>query len=177
MKMRIGLIACFMLVTTTAACGSGGGAADKVASLSSPPPPSSQAGSGDSFQAYAKCMRDHGVDMPDAQSAPVGNGGTEPPGTGGTAGGPGAGSPGAFQAANAACSTLLGPGGPPPKPDAARLDKIRQQAKCMRDHGIDMKDPDPGTGLAGIPMAQPGVDSSKLAAAIKACGLDGNDGK
>jgi hypothetical protein len=43
-------------------------------------------------------------------------------------------------------------------------------AKCMRDHGIDMPDPDP-TGKGATRLGGPGDDPKKFEAAAKACGL------
>jgi hypothetical protein len=55
-------------------------------------------------------------------------------------------------------------------PSAEELDKMRQQAKCMREHGIDMPDPDP-TGKGGVSLGGPADDPAKFEAAAKACGM------
>lgn len=93
---------------------------------------------------YVKCMRDHGIDMPDPEPGPKGL--TIP-----EASGPPKGAPG-FEAnleklgvAQQACEGLAPPGwfsdGPQSKED---LENGLKFAKCMRDHGFDY--PDPGTG-------------------------------
>jgi hypothetical protein len=47
------------------------------------------------------------------------------------------------------------------------LEKVRQYARCMREHGIDMPDPGPDGSLTG--GAVTGDDGAKLDAADKAC--------
>ena len=41
-------------------------------------------------------------------------------------------------------------------------------AQCMREHGIDMEDPEPGSGGFGIDIG-PGSDKAKVDAAMEAC--------
>ncbi|QWF81710.1 hypothetical protein [Amycolatopsis sp. CA-230715] len=167
--MRVRLMAGVWLagaVVALAGCSNDDGG-DKVASVSSPP----AAGQGDQNagnqggtdedkrRAFAKCMREHGVDMPDPQ--PGGQGQTlkiE------------AGDEGKMKAADDACRKLLPNGGEMKKPDAKELDEMRKQAKCMREHGVDMPDPDPekpGMRVAG----KAGDDPAKMEAAAKACGM------
>jgi len=75
------------------------------------------------------------------------------------------------KAADEACKHLLPNGGVPPKLDAAQLDKLRQQATCMREHGVNMPDPDPNN--PGIKIEGSG-DPEKDKAASEACmGKDG----
>ena len=159
--------ATFALVS---ACGNGGGG-NKVASLSDPAKPSDQQqasdkGSGDDEQKmrdFTKCMRDHGVDMPEPKSGPGGGVSIE------MNGGPG--DEAKMKAADEACKSLLPNGGVPPKLDAAQLDKMREQAKCMREHGVNMPDPDPNN--PGIKIEGSG-DPEKDKAAFEACmGGDG----
>jgi hypothetical protein len=100
--------------------------------------------------AFARCMREHGVDMPD----PVigANGGMTT-----TIGGPGSKQldPKVVQAANEACKALmpknLGPGGG--ELTAEQKDAMLDFAKCMRDHGVDMADPDFSGGGFSIQIA------------------------
>jgi hypothetical protein len=126
---------------------------------------------------WAKCMREHGVDVPD----PEVEGGRFTV----RAGGPGRrldrvdGKK--FQAAQKACGTPFGKSGPPPLSDEERA-KLQETmlsfAKCMREHGVDMPDPqfsDTGGGMifrAGPGPGQGSVnpDSSKFREAEKACG-------
>jgi hypothetical protein len=120
---------------------------------------------------YARCMRDHGVDMPDPD----------------TSGGPGIvkfGGPNAssldmtkFQDADKACHDILGSAAPQ-KPTPAQQQQMQDQAlafsRCMRKHGIDMPDPTFGAD-GGMTMkidSGSGIDPSdpKFTAAQQACG-------
>jgi hypothetical protein len=83
---------------------------------------------------FAKCMREHGIDMPDPERD---NGGIKwQPFT--------AGSRAAMQAAQKACQKYRQAGGGR-APSAAEQAKIKNAmlayAKCMRDHGIAVPDP------------------------------------
>jgi hypothetical protein len=115
----------------------------------------------DKMRDFAKCMREHGVDMPD----PKPDGG----GMAVTLGGDGTDRT-KLDAAQNACKHLMPNGGEMKPPSAEELDKMRRDAKCMRDHGIDMPDPDP-SGKGATRMGGPGDDPSKFEAAAKACGL------
>lgn len=91
---------------------------------------------------FAKCMREHGIDMPDPETAPGGGftqrievdkDGAEK-----------------MRAAQEACDQFLDQaGGPRREMDPGQLDKLVEFAQCMREHGVDM--PDPATdGKGGI---------------------------
>jgi hypothetical protein len=93
---------------------------------------------------FARCMRQHGLDMPDPkvdaqgrvqiQIGP-GGGGNRPP------------DPKKLQAAQQACGNLLSDGGEGPgQMDPKARDAMVAYAKCMRQQGIDMPDPT-GDGL------------------------------
>jgi hypothetical protein len=110
-------------------------------------------------------MRDHGVDMPD----PDPNGPLTVKGN-----------PGDQQAqmqAQEACKSFMPGGGTPPKLSPADVAKLAKYAKCMRQHGIDMPDPNaqgqvlqtsgPDGGQAGT-MGM-GPDNPQWAKADKAC--------
>jgi hypothetical protein len=88
-----------------------------------------------SVRDFARCMREHGQNVPD----PDPNSGnltlTQPPGA-----------PAAWNAARQACQHFLPDNGAPAAPDPGELEALRRYAACMRDHGIEMTDPDPGTG-------------------------------
>lgn len=113
---------------------------------------------------FAQCMRDHGVDVPDPD----------------TAGGPGgpvkitaSGPPEGMDAAMQACKDKLPNGGTPPSLDPQQQEQLRAYAQCMRDHGVDMPDPDPngrltitGSGGTGPKM---GPDDPTFKAADQAC--------
>jgi hypothetical protein len=128
--------------------------------------------------AWAQCMREHGVDVPDPE---VGEGGrlTIRPGTG----------PGrrlgdvdsdAFREAMQACGRPFGGSGPPAISDEQReelQETMLEFAKCMREHGVDMPDPDfSGEGGGGIFRFRGGgpgsanPDSEVFREAQEACG-------
>ena len=161
------VVAAFALVT---ACGAGDGGGNKVASLSDPATPSNQQQAGDGtggdeqkMREFTKCMREHGVDMPDPKTGPDGGTMIEVHGE--------PGDEDKVKAADEACKHLLPNGGQPPKLDAAQLDKMREQAKCLREHGVNVPDPDPNN--PGFTIQGSG-DQDKDKAAFEACmGKDG----
>jgi hypothetical protein len=95
---------------------------------------------------FAQCMREHGIDMPDPDTS----------GGGAVFVGPGSEDGEApdmeeFEAADEACRPLIeGVLGPPeemtPEEQAEMQDQMLAMAQCMRDHGIDMPDPEFGEG-------------------------------
>jgi hypothetical protein len=102
---------------------------------------------------FAECMRQHGVEVDDPQN-----------------GGPSAGSGGLrvnpstaanMQKAMQACQQYL-PGGVLPTPGASQMDAMRAYAKCMREHGVNMPDPDPNGGGAIVQSgsADDGTDTN-----------------
>jgi hypothetical protein len=164
--------ATFALVS---ACGSSP-AGNQVASLSEPAQPSDQqqANDGrsdeDKVRDFTKCMKEHGVDMPEPTGAPAPggstgggvhieiNGGDGPEGE-------------KIDAANEACRPLLPNGGKPPKLDAQQLDEMRKMAQCMREHGVNMPDPDPNNpGVMIDPDGADKVDPEVMKKAAEACG-------
>lgn len=153
-----------------AGCGAKGDEASKVASITTPSTTgtanadnSSGKSDDDKMREFAKCMREHGVDMPDPKPGPDGGS------LGITLGGDAA-EQGKMEAAQKACKQFLPNGGEFKPPSPEELDKMRQQAKCMREHGVDMPDPDP-TGKGATRMGSPGDDPAKFEAAAKACGM------
>ncbi len=138
-----------LLVTVLAACSSAGAAPSGVASLESQVPaadasasPSASLDPEDAPFAFAKCMREHGIDMPDPETAPGG-------GFSQRIGGDRV-DPEKMQAAQEACQDILEQAmGERRDLDPEELDKLVEFAQCMREHGVDM--PDPGTnGKGGI---------------------------
>jgi hypothetical protein len=119
---------------------------------------------------FAKCMRAHGVDMPDPE---VDDQGRIKVRIG--AGGPGkAGKrpdPKKLEAAQKACGSLIGGGDGDRQIDPAERDAMVAFAKCMREHGIDMPDPT-GNGLTvrrDKDGGGPDPDSKEFKAAEQAC--------
>ena len=94
---------------------------------------------------FSRCMREHGVDMPDPTF--TGHGIQIGPGPGGKS----AIRPddATFQAAQRACGKYLKNGlkQATPAQRAEMRDKAVRYAQCMRRHGIDMPDPDPNGGF------------------------------
>ncbi|WP_020670009.1 hypothetical protein [Amycolatopsis nigrescens] len=152
-------------------CAGGGQEENKVASVATGEqkeakgenqPADSGGSDEDKMRAFAKCMREHGIDMPDP----------EPGNKGAMRAVDAGGDQAKMEAANEACKKLLPNGGEPKKMDAAEVDRMRQTAKCMREHGIDMPDPDPN-GAATMRIGGEGTDKAKLDEAMKACGMNG----
>ena len=144
-----------LLLLSVVAC-SGGATPSGVASLVDPSasPDASPAASVDpeaAMLAFTDCMREHGIDI---EVAVVGEGGGGPvksttKGSADDRGAPGGFDKDAFAAAEKACRPLLpqgGVNGPGGEIDPEFQDKMLAFAKCMREHGIDMPDPQFGTG-------------------------------
>lgn len=124
---------------------------------------------------FARCMREHGVDMPDPE---VGEGGMVMIGPGGGGGAPTATAerpPAGFEDAHKACAHLLADmiqdGGAEPDPE--EQDRALKFARCMREHGVDIPDPDFSGGQGfSIQIGEGGMDpaSQIFKEAQKACG-------
>jgi hypothetical protein len=168
MRTRI-IVAALGAALLLGGCGAKADDGSKVASISTPPKsggPTAADNSGksdeDKMRDFAKCMREHGVEMPDPK--PAGDGGMAITLGGGPA------DASKLEDAQKACKHLMPNGGEMKPPSAEELDKMRQQAKCMREHGINMPDPDPsGKGTRAIDG--PGDDPKKFEEAAKACGM------
>jgi hypothetical protein len=147
------LVAVLALVLGLAACGDGGHG-PSVASLGGATPDrdddSGGGGGGkgdnadnaefqDAMLAYAKCMRSHGIDMPDPTFDGEGHVGI------GAKGGKGAGKA-AFEKADKACHHIIEDAEPEaqqltPQEQAELQDQMLAMARCMRSKGHDMPDP------------------------------------
>lgn len=155
-----------MFTLVTACGGPADDAGNDVASISDKNTPSSSKAADDGpdidqMRAYAKCMREHGIDMPD----PEANGGGIGISINGEA------EKEKVDKANAACKELLPNGGEPPKPTAEDLDQARELAKCLREHGLDVKEPtmeNPGIDMSGGDGNKETVDK-----AMKECSPEG----
>jgi hypothetical protein len=95
------------------------------------------------FLRFAQCMRDHGVEVGDPE-------GPDGEGEGIALVGEGV-EPEELSEADAACRHLLPEGtfrppDPSPQEQAALHDRLVRFARCMREHGIDLPDPDPDAG-------------------------------
>jgi hypothetical protein len=169
MKLRhVTAAAAGVLLTFAAGC-AGGDGGNKVASASSAQPAASQSSPAaadagkkdeDRMRDFAKCMRDHGVNVPDPQPDSDGRMRIEVRGQ--------AGDQSKMDAAQEACKRFLPNGGQPKKLEGKELDEALARARCMREHGVNVPDPDPNGGEVRI-EGSPG-DKSKVDEAIKACG-------
>ncbi|HEY4028490.1 MAG TPA: hypothetical protein VGO86_18835 [Candidatus Dormibacteraeota bacterium] len=112
----------------------------------------------DQLVKFAQCMRAHGVNVSD----PNANGDlTQPAPSGG---------PDPQQVAQTYCRQYAPNGGqPPPPPNAQQLDKAVKYAQCMRQHGINLPDPD-SNGSSEITRSS-GIDpnSTQFQQAQQAC--------
>jgi hypothetical protein len=163
------------LALALAACG-GSPEGDRVASLSGDNATGTTAGaaktpSKDPQQAaldFARCMRGHGIDMPDPEVDEQGRirvrVGRDSPGGGARP------DPKKLEAAQQACGSLMGGGDGDRQLDPAERDAMVAFAKCMREHGIDMPDPT-GEGLMLRRDGKDGPDpgSEKFQEAEQAC--------
>lgn len=197
------LLVVLLAGTTLAACGGGGDdgdlAADDVATLD-------EDGTGDDEQdddggdgddevteeereeamlAFTQCMRDHGVEMPDPETGGDGERSKVVLGSD-------MGTPEEIEAAQKACEHIMTDAfGEPqemdPEEEAEMRDQMLDFAACMRDHGIDMPDPefDDGGGVrmrVGEPGEANGIDpeSEEFQAADETCrdevGMDDEGG-
>jgi len=176
--------ASLLLVAVLAACSSGGAAPSGVASLESQAPaadasasPSASIDPEDAPFAFAKCMREHGIDMPDPETQPGGGFSQRIDGRNVD--------PEKMQAAQEACQDILtNAGNFRGELDPEQLDKLVEFAQCMREHGIDMPDPttngkggimfrvngSDGGGDGGKTFDGPDPESEEFQAAQEACG-------
>jgi len=166
-----------LLGALLAACSQAGAANDPgVASLESPgtsqPSPSASVDPQQAFLDYAKCMREHGIDMPDPQ---VDSGSGKVTMTVGSGSGPI--DKDKMTAAQSACQHFIANArlGGDRQLSPEDQDKLLAFAKCMRDHGVDMPDPDFSNGGGFVQVGGPGskdsIDpgSEQFQAAQQAC--------
>jgi hypothetical protein len=171
-----GLVGALALTLAVAACG-GGTKTGGVASLGGANKPTtttnaSASGGYDLRQAlvFARCMRQHGYDMPDPQienntvgvQLPNYQGQRAPK----------------FQAAWQACRRYAPNGGQPERPSAQDRQQALAFARCMRQHGINL--PDPQVTVEGIDQPPaPGMhrDDPRQRAAEQACSQRRGGGK
>jgi hypothetical protein len=145
----------------------------------SPTPGSGQDKAFDGALKFSKCMRQHGINLPDPQREGPGKIRLGGPGK---FGGPGRGPDDPkLKVAQSACEKYLNAGGGRPVDAATRAkmqDAFVAYAGCMRGHGINMPDPKSGSGGIGFRVQSgkgtggptgPGPDSPVFRAADKAC--------
>jgi hypothetical protein len=164
-RTRVGLVPGLLLVLAlaVAACG-GGDKTNGVASLGGDQatPTTSPGGGRDERQAdlaYARCMRQHGINLPDPKVDAQGNvTQVHPPGV----------SPDdpKVRAARQACRQYRPNGGQAQRPSPQQQQEMVAFARCMRQHGIDMPDPKPD---GRVDMRGVDSDSPRFKAAERAC--------
>jgi hypothetical protein len=155
---------------------SGGAAPDDVATLVDPSasPDASPSASLDpeaAMDAFAQCMRDHGVDI---QISSAGGEAGKGPTTATSSARPISGTDkgeDAFTAASKGCAPLLpkgGVNGPGGQPDPEMEQKLLDFSRCMREHGVDMPDPQFENGGANVIIGGPdGPDIDPSSQAFK----------
>jgi hypothetical protein len=164
-----GLVGAVVALTlAVAACG-GGGKSNGVASLSGankPTATTSPGGGSDNRQAavdFARCMRQHGIDLPDPKFS--GDNITQRLPTRAEQNSP------KFKAAQQACRQYQPNGGQPTLPTAQERQQALAFARCVRQHGINNM-PDPKITAEGIDQQLPArmrPDDARLKAAEQAC--------
>jgi hypothetical protein len=157
-----------LLALALAMAGCGGGNSDGVASLggNDKATTSTRAGGGKDFRqaalAYARCMRQHGIAMPDPKFDAQGRMAQQnPPGVG-------PGDP-KYDAAEQACKQYLPGGGEPAKPDPQVQQQMLAYARCLRQHGVNIPDPKPGGGIDANGANGANPNDPKFKAADQAC--------
>ena len=176
------------LATGAAGGGSGSGPNDGVASIKTASDKSTDPDSADqdkdkqetspedAMLAFARCMREHGIDMPDPDTSGGGSGVVTF-----SAGAAGGGNldpdTSKFEEANEACKDLMGDAGPmnmSPEQQQEMQDQALAFSRCMREHGVNM--PDPSFGAEGQMTMKIGPDDGldpddpKFQDAQQACG-------
>jgi hypothetical protein len=169
-RIRIGLVPGLLLALALAVAACGGG--DKrggVASLGDGKATSttSAGGSQDEQQAdlaYARCMRQHGINMPDPKVEAGGRTEWQLP-SGVRKDDP------KFKAARQACRQYRENGGEAQRPNPQQLQEMLAFVRCMRRHGINMPDPTPDGGFPdrGRGISPRDRDDPKFKAAERAC--------
>lgn len=156
----VAVVAAATLALALTSCSSGSGSpgvasagdddGKKDASASASPSGSRQ----DQLVAFARCMRENGVRIPDP--APGEENVQLPAGTKGDA---------KTQAALTACQKLLG-GGAKDGTDSTAQDRAVALAACLRGKGLDVADPEPGkplqlSGAANSPEAREAITACR----------------
>ncbi|TMR07667.1 hypothetical protein ETD86_51060 [Nonomuraea turkmeniaca] len=162
--MNIRLLLVVPLMLALAACGGAVAKDDGVASANggtaSAKPTASPSTTMDRAAAalkFAKCMREHGIDMPDPKMDGDGMQITLPKGV----------TPEKAEKAHKACEHLMESAVQEgEKPSAEDYDQMVKFARCMREQGIDMPDPKPGEPMR---MRMRGGSKEKMDAAHQAC--------
>jgi hypothetical protein len=139
-----------------AGCGSNDDSGIATAGGGVTPSATASAASAADMMKFTQCMRDNGVPIGDPD-----------PNTGRPDLDPAQASTPQFQAAMKKCKDLL-PGGLLGALSPSQTDQLRAFAQCMRDHGVDMPDPDPNNGF-GEAIGKIDRNSPTFKSAMEAC--------
>ncbi|WP_302893422.1 hypothetical protein [Actinomadura luzonensis] len=152
------------LAALAAGCGgqSGGPGVASVAGASAPPPasasPSATADPQEQGRLFARCMREHGVPMDDPDTKDgglvkiIGEGLDK----------------NTIKQATDACRQYA-PSLDRKSLDPQQVEQLRQFARCMREHGVNMPDPDPDGGFASGTARAFKPDDPAFKKAFEAC--------
>jgi hypothetical protein len=158
MRRTLGILA-LTAVLAAGACGGPSAASSTTTTTIDPD---------EAMLAFAKCMREHGIDMPDPETDGNGRGRVTFNGK--------PGDETKMDAAQKACQKYMaaaGPGALDPEDRQKLQDAMLAFARCMRAKGIDMPDPQTGNGGGIIMRAGPGSrppeDDPGFDAAEKEC--------
>jgi hypothetical protein len=182
----------FAAVLALSACGGSSGGGDDVASLDSSGGKKSSTTTQpkrsfeDAALEFARCMRKHGVQMPDPEFSDNGKGGVGVINQGGN-GGPNEPDQAAFEAADKACRPIMDAAmKDAPRPSAEERAEMRdhalKMARCMRSKGYDFPDPEfdesGGATIKASGGSGPGgivPDSAKFREDQEACAEEAGD--
>lgn len=117
----------------------------------------SSADEGPMHQKFQKCMEEHGMDVPDPAQVKEGEFEVQPPGE----------SSAEQEAARAACAKYAPSDNANEDITEADQDRALKKAECLREQGIDAKDPEPGTLDIGIDDAR--ISQERLVEAFGLC--------
>jgi hypothetical protein len=193
MRTRLARSAAAVLLLTTMALTACGGGTEGALSDGGDGDSSSKSFE-DAMVEYAGCMREHGVDMPDPQFESSGGGNAVTFGVPvGAAAIDGDGGPGdaTFKEAAEACASILESVRREmpklsPEEEAKMRDDALKFAQCMREHGVDMPDPQFDSAGSGPMIIQGGgadsesrtpLDVDKFNEAAEACEGEGIGGR
>jgi hypothetical protein len=170
-RTRMGLVVGLGLLLALALAVAGCGGGDKPSGVASLGDGSDVSNDFRQALALARCLRQHGANLPDPRVS--GDGGIvqqrprraerdDPK----------------FKAAQQACRQFLPNGGQPSPPSAREVQQALAFARCLRQHGINV--PDPRVSGDGIDQQLPegaGPNAPKFRAAFRACEQSGKGGK
>jgi hypothetical protein len=135
------------------------------ASGQTPTPSATRSVDRDKTLQFVKCLQEHGIPATLSGDGQVGIDQPRPVQPSGPVG-----TPPVDQAKRAAAEKAcqqFNPLGDPPKVGTAEWDRMLQYAQCLRQHGLNVKDPQPGD--YGVAEVDPNASMDKNQQAAKAC--------